>query len=177
MSANSVVDLGNTVQVTPTVINGSGNLFPCSGAVIGASVNLINADSMCQVQITGCPTYGSGQIRVQVQCSDSDVSGTFTDPTSGLAQMPSVFTSGGIVTINSGGLNNGIYGPGVSGQFMLSGFSAFAAFQRPGQFARANLLSGDFFAGNVSVNLLSQLKVTGSGGGYTLSPSSGGINV
>ncbi len=60
---------------------------------------------------------------------------------------------------------------------MQSGFSVYGAFQRLGRFARAVALSGDFYVGPLSVNIVSQLRTTGSGGGFSFSPTSGVVNV
>ncbi len=156
-------------------IQSGGPPAPASGAVIGASVDMLNSDTYCQLVVMG--SMSSGQLRVQVQNSDSDVSGTYTDPTSGLAQLPGTFQSGGILWINSGGLLGGTIGTTgfVSGQSVNSGFLVAQPFQRTARFARANLLSGDF--GCASVGFISNLKTTGSGGGFSFSPGSGVVNV
>jgi hypothetical protein len=177
-SANLAVDINGTCVLGTTItgtIQSGGPPAPASGTVIGASVDLINADTYCNVIVVG--NCSSGQLRVQVQTSDTDTSGNFTDPTSGLAQLPGVFQSGGLLWINSGGLLGGTIGTTgfVSGQAVTSGFSVANPFQRPGRFARANLLSGDF--GTANVFFLSNLKTTGSGGGFSLSPTSGSVNV
>lgn len=177
MSANYVIDLANTTIALPSIalgaVAGSGVAYAASGAIIGQSCDLINANAMCNLEIKGCPVFTSGQLRIQVQCSDSDTSGTYTDPTSGLQTFPTNFQSGGIVILNSGAVGGGILGAGVSGQFIQSGFSAYAGFQRPLRFARANLVSGDYYAGTLYVGFVSQQKTTGSGGGQTQSPGSG----
>lgn len=181
-SANLTVDLGNTTQQANSLssfssLSGVQNcLCAASGGIIGQSVDMLHSDTFCNMLITGVGG-SSGQLRIAVQTSDSDTSGTYTDPTSGLAQLPTVFQSGGIVWLNSGGTGNGLYGAFVSGQAISSGFCASAAFQRPGRFVRANLVSGDFFAGPLEVNFLSQFKTTGSGGGFTYQPTSGTVNV
>ena len=179
MSANLLVDLGNTCQMavslTGTTIL-SGSLFaPCSGALIGQSIFLGNADTYCNLFAAGLSP--SGQLRLQVQCADSDVSGSYTDPTSGLAQLPGTFASGGILFINSGGAGGGVLGAFVSGQAIASGFATAQGFQRTGTFARVNALSGDFFAGGLAAGFISQLRTTGSGGGFSYSPTSGTVNV
>ncbi len=178
MSANLVVDLNGTCAFGASIfgnIQSGGPPAPASGAVIGASVDFLNADTYCQVLVNG--SMSSGQLRVQVQSSDTDVSGTYTDPTSGLAQLPGVFQSGGLLWINSGGILGGTIGTTgfVSGQAVNSGFALANPFQRPGRFVRANLLSGDFGCANVF--FLSNLKTTGSGGGYSPSPTSGVVSV
>jgi hypothetical protein len=174
------VDLGNTCQLFATVVppaTASGVAYAASGALIGFSYDGLNSDAFTNVMIAGNAAFASGQLRVAVQTSDTDTSGTYTDPTSGLAQFPTSFQSGGIVILNSGQLGGGLLGAFVSGQSIQSGFAVSAAFQRPHRFARANVLSGDFFAGPLTVSFINNLHTTGSGGGYTLSPSSGTVNV
>ena len=132
--------------------------------------------------VAGLPSVYSGQLRIQVQCSDVDTSGNYTDPTSGLPQFPTNFSSGGILWINSGGLTGAISdasssGTPNSGHGVSGGFVAFAGFQRVGTFVRANALAGDFYEGSLSVGFVSQSRTTGSGGGYTYSPGSGNVNV
>lgn len=175
MSASLIIDLNGTALSLPTFV--TSGAFPGSGAQFGNVVDLVNGNSFCNLSIAGQAAGTSGQLRVQVQTADATTSGSFTDPTSGLAVMPTVFESGGIVRINSGGIMNGIYGSGTSGQFVQSGFAAFAGFQRPGRYARINTVSGDFYWGPLAVSFVSQEKVTGSGGGFTLSPSSGSVSV
>ena len=181
MSANLVVDLENTTWHTfPTNI--SQRIFPASGGIIGATLDLIEANTYTNMLVMGGCDNLSGQLRFQVQSSDVNNSGDMAigDVTSGLAALPQFFSSGGIVTINSGGLLGGIYGPPSSGRNLPSvsgGFVAFAAFQRPGRFVRVNVLSGDFYAGTTCYGIVAQLKTTGSGGGFTYSPSSGSVSV
>lgn len=180
MSASLLVDLGNTCQTLPTIAGNnatSGIIFAASGAIIGATVDRLNADTFCNLLLTGNAAYGSGQLRVAVQTAPSDVSGQFTDPTSGLAAFPTSFQSGGILWLNSGQLGGGLFGPFTSGQAIQSGFACAGAFQAPNRFVRANVLSGDFFAGTLQVVVVSQLRTTGSGAGFTYSPTSGSINV
>lgn len=162
MSASLLVDLGNTTQQTPTIV--AVNAFPCSGAVVGNVVDLLNANTYCNLQVNGSVSQ-SGQLRIKVQTADATTSGDFTDPTSGLSVFPTAFESGGIFRINSGG------GP------LISGFAQSAAFIRNARYARAIALSGDFWQANLAVNFISQLKTTGSGGGFTFSPTSGTVNV
>jgi hypothetical protein len=172
VSANLIVDLGGTTQVVNTITSppflSGGAIFAGSGTVIGNSCNMLHSDTYCNMIVTGASQ--SGQLRIQVQCSDSDVSGTYTDPTSGLAQLPTTFQSGGILWLNSGGAGNGLFTAQASGFTMgsgLTGFAFFAAFQRPYQFARANVLGEGSaqYAGPLMVDFISQLKTTGSGGG------------
>src|SRR3954470_5896389 len=117
MSASLLVDLFNTCQVgvsinPPPLLSGAFSA-PSSGAIIGQVINMANADTYCN--LFACGTSASGLLRLQVQCSDSTASGTFTDPTSGLAQLPGAFSSGAILWVNSGG-DNGLLSPVVSGQ-------------------------------------------------------------
>lgn len=181
MSAGLIVDLGNQALSYPTIVPTtilSGNMTaPCSGTVVGSVVDMVVANTYCNLNVAGVSP--SGQLRVQVQTSDQTTSGSFTDPTSGLAQLPGAFQSGGILWLNSGGAGGGLLGAGTSGQFMASGFNVSQAFQRPGRYARALLMSGDFACGGITVSFISQLKTTGSGGGFSYLPQSGGntINV
>lgn len=180
MGASYLVDLGNTTQLGLTIGlggAGSGLVYSASGAVIGQTFYMGNADSVCNVLIAGNEVFGSGQLRVQVQCADTDTSGSYTDPTSGLAQLPSWMSSGGIFILNSGGTGNGTIGAFVSGHAIQSGFAEAGFFQRVGLFARANVLSGDFYAGPLTVTLVSQDRTTGSGGGFSYQPGSGTVNV
>lgn len=177
MSANLIVDIGGAAQLANTIGVGSGNTFAASGATIGQSIDLINANTYCNLVAMGNYTFGSGQLRIAVQTADADTSGLYTDPTSGMPVFPAPFQSGGLIILNSGGVGNGLFGTFVSGQSALSGFAVAAAFQRPQRFARANVLSGDFYAGNLTVGFISQLKTTGSGGGFTYAPTSGVVNV
>ncbi len=131
-----------------------------------------------------------GKLRIAVQCADADVSGQYTDPTSGLPQLPRWFSSGGILILNSGGLLGGTLqgalstqgsnsGLPQSGYVIASGFAVAAYFQRPtpGQYTRAIVLSGDFYAGILTATFVSQYRTTGSGGGFSLLPGSGVVNV
>ncbi len=165
MSANYVVDLYGTCFMQYTLVSTA--LFPASGAIIGEVVDLNEANSFTNLLVVGRPVAAgiSGQLRIQVQTADTILSGDFTDPTSGLAAFPTVFESGGIVRLNSGGLGEGLFGAGVSGQFIRSGFVVTAAFQRPHRYARANVISGDFFFGLYHSSFVAQRKTTGSGGG------------
>lgn len=174
MSANTLIDLGGGAQLGMSLGGQSGLFAPASGALIGQSIDLINANNYCNVVIAGQCMFLSGQVRVQVQVSDTDVSGNYVDPTSGLAQFPTSFQSGGILWINSGQIGGGVLaGSGLSGQNIFSGFTTAAAFQRTGRYARLNAISGDFYAGNLTGSFVSQLKTTGSGGGFATSPTSG----
>lgn len=178
MSANLLVDLGGTALSRTTIVsNVLSGVFPCSGAIVGVGVDLNNANTYCNLTVAGVSQ--SGRLQVAVQCSDTDVSGSYTDPTSGLAQLPTSFASGGVFVLNSG-LGNTPEGVAFTSgmQSIASGFYSAAAFQRTGRFARAILLSGDFFAGGVSVGFVSQLRTTGSGGGFSWQPQTpGNVNV
>jgi hypothetical protein len=169
MSANLLVDLGNTCQqgVTIAPANGVGS-SPASGVMIGTPVDLANANTFCNLQVTGGVSL-SGSFRLAVQTSPSLNSGEFTDPTSGLAQLPTSFLSGGVMVCNSGA--------GVSGSPFASGLAQSAAFQRPHRYARAIALSGDQYNAPFCAQFVSQLRTTGSGAGFTFSPTSGVVNV
>lgn len=180
MSANLVVDLNNTCLMQTSIADGpvlSGSVtVPCSGAVIGNIVDLVNANTYCNLFAAG--VSASGQLRLQVQCSDGTTSGSFTDPTSGYQTFPGAFQSGTILWINSGGgTGTGVLGTFTSGQCIASGFFVAQGFIRTGRYARVLALSGDFFAGGLTVGFISNQKWTGSGAGYTFSPSSGSITV
>lgn len=174
MSASYLVDLYNTCQMGLSLpLVGSGTLFAASGVIIGQSVDLLNANSFCNLAAFGLAT-ASGDLRLQVQVSDFDTSGSFTDPTSGLAQLPTIFASGGIVAIASG--STSVLGQAISGQFMLSGWAIGAGFQRTQRYARINLVSGTY-VGAFTGAFISQFKSPGSGGGFSFLPGSGTVNV
>ena len=188
-SANLTVDLGNTTQQGTSLFGWSATsgvsnaVCVASGTIVGQSIDMLHSDTYCNVQITGQST--SGQLRIQVQTADNDVSGQYTDPTSGLAQLPGTFQSGGIIWVNSGGAGGGFFNAFTSGQSIASGFSFTTAFQRPaavpgatiggGRFVRALVLSESTaqYAGPLVVNFLGQFRTTGSGGGFTWSPQTG----
>ena len=182
MSANLVVDLGPTTLSLPSLpgangmaITSGGTISSLSGALIGDVVDLLQANTFCNVYVAG-RSLGSGPLIVGVQCSPTDASGSFTDPTSGLAQIPPPFVSGGRLVIGSGpatAANLGIFGSGVSGQMVLSGFHAFAAFQRPARYARLVTAAGFMDVTAFQAGFVSQLKTVGSGGGFSWSPQSG----
>jgi hypothetical protein len=193
MSASYVVDLGFTTQSMPSfpstsvavnagvAISSGGVWSSLSGVSVGDVVDMINANSMTNLYVAG-RSLGSGPLLVGVQTSQSTASGTFTDPTSGLAQLPTTFQSGGMVIIGSGGWTvsgdpGGILSSGVSGQYALSGFMVFAGFQRPGRYARVIVYSGFMNWANCQAGFVGMLKETGSGGGQTQSPGSGAVNV
>lgn len=222
-SANTIVDIGGTAQfvpslsaVTPVV---SGAVLGLSGVVIGQWVDMSNSDTFCNVYVAAGAC--SGPILIQVQCAPgpndipytnafsgnifsggAPLSGNFTDPTSGLAQLPTWFSSGGILIVNSGlytnpgqlgasgqlvnnysqgtlpfGPNpiqnsmggNAFVGSGAIPEF-ASGGIAFAAFQRPFQYVRLNLLSGATTTTFVQAGLLSNKMTTSSGGGFSQQP-------
>lgn len=134
-------------------------------------------------------------------------SGAFTDPTSGLADFPGPIKSGGVLYINSGlvslpggggasgGMNVNTFAAGthnnwnnqLGGWVTTSGTStvfgsgggiAFGNFQRPNEWCRLNILStASGFTGFTFGGFFGQMKTTGSGGGYTTSPTSGVVNV
>lgn len=231
MSAGLTLDLGNTTQFVPSLVTGqvinSGASFGLSGPIIGQWVDMRNCDTLCNVYVTAGPT--SGPIGIQVQCAagpfdiplvnnsfsgnvfsgGAPLSGSFTDPTAGLAQLPSWFSSGGILWINSGLVTNpgqqgasgqlvagyplgtlpfgpnpviqGQNGPAFVGSGstpeFASGGIAFASFQRPYQYARVILLSGNTSLFSLQAGFISQLLTTGSGGGASQQPFTYLINV
>lgn len=226
MSASTVIDVGGTCLFVPSI--SVGGTSPSSGVVVGVSgqaivgqwVDMSHSDSYCNVYVAAGPTSGPLLVAVQAAEGPWDVplggsafsgnifsggapaSGSFTDPTSGLAQLPTWFSSGGVLVINSGlstvpgqlgasgqqvagypqgtlpfGPNpvfqaqNGpaFVGSGAVPEF-ASGGIAFAAFQRPYQYVRLVLLSGATQTNFLQAGLLSNLRTTGSGGGYTAQP-------
>lgn len=178
MSANLLIDLNATGDYAISIASATGvGSTPASGVIIGAITDMINANTFCNVFVAGGAT--SGPLGIQVQCSDTTTSGSFTDPTSGLLQMPTNFSSGGILWVNSGlwASGNQPLSPAVdNAPIFCSGGVMFGAFQRPQRYARLIALSGTFTA-NVMAGFISNLKMTGSGGGYSLSPSSGSVSV
>jgi hypothetical protein len=194
-SANLIVDLHGTALSQTSIqaaqgglgiLSGqigiaSGIIYPGSGGIVGQGLNYNNANTFCNLLVTGVPIPSSGastvpfgQLRVAVQCASQDVSGSYTDPTSGLAQFPAPFQSGGYIWLNSGGLGigsgAGLFDNAASGQYLQSGFQVFAGFQRTGQFVRAVVLSGDPYVGTFAAGFVSQLRTPGSGGGASQSP-------
>ena len=167
MAAFLIGDFFNAAQALPSIVgdpvaSGVGP-NPCSGAIIGAAVDMLLSDTYTSLFVAGGRTL-SGLMRVGIQTSDATTSGSFTDPTSGLAALPGAFQSGGLLWINSGG-------------GLFSGFLTGASFQRPHRYARAVVLSGDFYSAPMQIGFFAQLRTTGSGQGFTYSPSSGTINV
>lgn len=178
MSANLVVDLANTTDYRASLMIGSG-----SNTLVGEIIDLLHADTYCNLFVAGGVGGGSGAIQIQVQTSDSTTSGTFTDPTSGLASFPGGsggIASGGNFYANSGLWASGNYSlssPCSGAPLFASGGIQFAAFQRPGRYARLLNVSGPF-GGAITAGFISQKKVTGSGAGFSWSPGSGSaINV
>lgn len=189
ISANLVVDLANTTQSFrsfPTYGAGTGSVLVTSGGAVSSLSGIlvggvwdgINCNTLTNVYVDG-RGFGSGPLLIGIQTSDSTASGTFTDPTSGLAALPVNVNSGGFLIIGSGPATDatlGIWSSGQSGSYLLSGFLAFGAFQRPHRYARLFVASG-FYDGNLAAGFISQLKVTGSGGGFSYSPGSGVVSV
>ena len=139
--------------------------------VVGGIVDLLGANTFCNVWAAG---RGSGPAQFLIQTSDSTTSGSFTDPTSGLAQMPVNVTSGGVFTVNSGLAVSGWSSPAApvnNAPMFCSGGIQWGAFQRPQRYARLVLLSGIAMTNLLPTGgFLSNKKVTGSGGGFTQSP-------
>jgi hypothetical protein len=168
------VDLASTCIYRQSV-----GVFSGSNLTVGEIVDLGNGNTNCQIYVNGL--LGSGAIQVQVQTSDSTTSGSFTDPTSGLPQMPSAFTSGGQFFANSGiawgSGNTPLTAPVVSGApLFCSGGIQFASFQQPHRYARLIYVSGPFL-NPIQAGFITNLRTTGSGGGQTQAPSSGGVSV
>ena len=175
-SASHVVDIGNGCGYDPSVVCAA-TISPASGTIVGQIVDLLNDNAFTNLYVAGGPT--SGPLAVLVQTSDATTSGSFTDPTSGLPQFPTAFSSGGLFWVNSGLYSSGI-DPWSSivnnAPLFCSGGVQFAAFQRVGRYVRAIALSGAFDQ-PMTAGFISQRKTTGSGGGFTYSPSSGSVNV
>lgn len=154
MSANLVVDLRNTCKSVPSI-----NLTSLSGVIIGGIVDLKDENTHCQVLITHSVAQ-SGDLTVAIQESDTTLSGDFVAvEASGTAQWNNPWTSGGQIKVNSGGVG------------LISGQIIFAGFERGKRYVRANVNSGLWFgtAGG-TIGFVSQKKITGSGGGFTMSP-------
>lgn len=186
MSASLLVDLGNTCQLaqsvpTPGQMSPSGLICGASGALIGQSIDLLHSDTFCNLVVVGNNVAPlSGAFIFGVQTADNDVSGQFTDPTSGLPQFPTTFSSGGLLWLNSGS-TGGTFGAQTSGQSVLSGFVVAAGFQRLGRYARVNF-RGDIAAcsgsnGSLTAGFVTNFRTTGSGGGFSFAPGSGTVNV
>jgi len=177
-----VVDLGATTLAYPSLTAApavESGLFPgLSGVVVGGIVNLNNANTYCNVYVGGTPAVNSGLLIIRVQTSTGTTSGSFTDPTSGLTTFPTTFASGGRLILGSGSATGAtaLWGAVVSGQNMNSGFMAFGAFQRDKQYARLIFDAGSYL-GSLQAGFISNLRTIGSGGGFTLAPGSGAVNV
>jgi hypothetical protein len=174
-SANLVVDLAATTDYRPSLILGSGG-----GSAVGEIVDLLNANTYTNVFAT--LGAGSGSVSLAIQTSDSTTSGTFTDPTSGLARIPQFLCSGGVFVVNSGlwvSGNRSLSAPVNNAPLACSGAVQFAAFLRPdlaGRYARMVVLSGATL-GALNTGFIGNKKTTGSGGGFTFSPQTGTVNV
>ncbi len=172
MSANLIVDIANTADYKASVMVGSG-----SDLLVGQVVDLLQANTYCNVFVAG--GFGSGAIEVRIQTSDGTTSGSFTDPTSGLAALPVNVLSGGVMFVNSGLWASGNFSVTASvnnAPLFCSGGISFGAFQRPQRYARLIYNSGPF-PNYIIGGFVSQKRTTGSGTGSTLSPSSGAIQV
>lgn len=169
-----MVDLGATCDYRASIMIGSGSNF-----IVGEIIDLLHADTYCNIFVAGGAAGGSGVIEARVQTSDATTSGSFTDPTSGLPQMPSFMASGGVMFVNSGLHSSGNFSlssPVNDAPVFCSGGIQFAAFQRVGRYARLINVSGSY-PGAITAGFVSQKKTTGSGGGFTFNPGSGVVNV
>ena len=157
------IDLTNEFTVLPSIQDTAGTFSgtPASGEIVGMIADLRDSDMLTHA-IISFQGGTSGQFKIQVQTAADTNSGSFTDPTSGLQRMPTNLLSGGIIVVNSG--NN-----------QPSGGMFFGGFFRPAdhRYCRGRLLSGDVNNGLVNVSMGAWSKRTGSGAGYTFSPSSG----
>jgi hypothetical protein len=211
-SANYVVDLtpqsvytgvsifnaaGQGVGIAPT-LNASGYTINANlGTTIGQSLDMLQADAFTNIFLAGL-AINTGELKVQIQVSDSDVSGNYTDPTSGypanqfplyggptqFANLGGVF-SGGMVYFGSGCGGGDLYGQ-ASGHSAESGFMVCQPFIRNARYMRLNVLSGGIVAtytsgyqGSLIAGAIGQLKTTGGSGGagFVYSPGSGTVNV
>lgn len=177
MSANLVVDLPNTTD------HHSVSIASISGqsTVVGTIVDLLHCNTLTNLYI-GQAGGLSGILPIHVQTSDGLTSGSFTDPTSGLETLPAGVASGGIFWCNSGLYGSGNYSPSSplnSAPLLCSGGIQFAKFQRPHRYARLMCTSGTAAVAAAAIvgGFIGQKRVTGSGGGSTMSPSSGTVNV
>lgn len=140
---------------------------PASGVIVGAPVDFVNADVFTNLFVAAGASL-SGGFRVLCQTSDSTASGTFTDPTSGLADMPTKFLSGGVMVVGSGT---------ASGMNVASGLFDSAGFLSPHRYGRVLVLSGDLHNAPVFAGFVKQLRTWGSGAGFDQSPTSGTVSV
>ena len=176
MSANLIVDIAGGADYQTSITIGSG-----SDTTIGRVVDMLGANTYCNVFVAGGVAGGSGQVQIQIQTAETTASGDFTDPTSGLVagEFPVNVVSGGNVWANSGLWNSGyssITAPVNSAPQFCSGGIHFAAFQRPNRYARLINVSGTY-PGAITAGFVSNKKVTGSGGGFSPNPSSGTVSV
>lgn len=160
MSANLIVDVANTALFGVSLSQATGVASPASGVQIGMPIDMEHANTNTQIWAT-LGANASGPCQVAVQTANVTTSGSFTDPTSGLAQMPDGLLSGGLLWVGSGG------NP-------LSGTMTWGSFQRPHKYARLVCLSGSQTNAILTAGLLGQLRTTTSGGWYSYSPGSGG---
>jgi hypothetical protein len=160
VSASLVVDLGQTCLLQPSIApTASVDSTPASGVIVGNVVDLLDANTLTNLLVTAGVSL-SGAFKVAVQTASGTSSGWFTDPTSGLAVMPTNLLSGGILLCNSGQAS-GVF---ASGMLQAGGFLS------PHRYARAMVLSGDLNNAPVFAGFVKQLKQTGSGTGTTQAP-------
>lgn len=197
--ASFLVDLGQTCLLGDSlavnslggiaVTSPSGYVNGLSGVIVGMSVDMIDANTFTNLFIGGVSVVpASGPLIVGVQTSDTDISGNFTDPTSGQSPglanwpFPTAFQSGGMIVFNSGG-TGGTFHTFRSGHAIASGFMEAAGFLRPHRYARAIFISGtagaggNEYVGQLQVGFIAELRTTGSGGGFDYKPGSGGAVV
>ena len=167
MSASLVVDLGNTTLHQVTIVPEYQPV--ASGAVVGRGVDMLHADTLTNVFIAHGNIL-SGRADYAFQESDTDVSGNYA--AINVNSGESWWMSGGRTTINSSGV-------GMSGTGRVSGAIPMGFFQRQRRYVRAiqEALGAIGSDAEVGVGVVAQLLQTGSGGGFTLAPSSGTVNV
>lgn len=181
MSANTIVDLGNSADIAC-------NLRVVSGTddTIGPVIDMLGAAGYTGVWVAG---FGATALEVRIQTSDATTSGSFTDPTSGLPvsafPVGGKIVSGGIFWANSGAYLSGYSSPAapVAGATLFaSGGMDIACFQRPHRYARLWVTSGNASITNVpfQAGFICQKRLTGASGtagGFSYAPSSGVVSV
>lgn len=112
MSASYVVDVANTCMFPPSLALGAGvGNVPASGTLVGAIVDLKEANTFTNVWATGAANSGILVLKIETADGPSGllqsgggfpISGAFVDPTSGMVDFPGPIKSGGLLYVNSG---------------------------------------------------------------------------
>ncbi len=164
-SASLTVDLATTDHRVSVAVGSGINL------VVGEIIDLLHSNTYCNVFAAG--GAGSGAIALRVQTSDTTNSGDFTDPTSGLADLPQGISSGGIFYANSGLWASGsqsLSAPVNNAPLFCSGGFQTAQFICNGRYARLINVSG-VFPNHLTAGFIHQKRTTASGVGSSHSPS------